>query len=85
MTNVELKKIINLSPQADEYNKQEFTFNFPYLNYSKTFIGLSSVYIFVNQQLKGWESLNENIPAELNNSITYLADSSYKCNFFLIC
>lgn len=72
MTNVELKKIISQSPQADEYNSQEFTFNFPYLSYSKTFIGLSSVYTFVNQQLKGWQSYNdEDLPAELNNSITY--------------
>lgn len=71
MTNVELKEIIRKSPQADLYNNHDFTFNFPYLNHSKSFKGISSLYVFVNQQLKGWESYGENIPAEFKESIIY--------------
>lgn len=70
MTNVELKRIISESKQADLYKSQVFTFELPYLNYSQKFTGLSATLIFVNQQLKGWASLND-IPIQFNNSITY--------------
>lgn len=70
MTNVELKRIISESKQSDLYKSQVFTFDFPYVNYSQSFTGLSAAYIFVNQQLKGWAALND-IPVQFNNSVTY--------------
>jgi len=74
MTNTELKGLVNKSPQADSYKKAEFKFDFPYLNYSQTFIGLPALFTFVNQQIKGWESIEEKIPTELANSIIYFTN-----------
>ena len=71
MTNAELKKKISEAVEQEWFKTVSATFNFPITQQS--FTGLSAIYEFVNQQIRGWETF-DNLPSELNQSKTYFAN-----------
>lgn len=70
MTNSEFKKKILEVQEIEWFQNVSVSFNFGYVNYSETKIGLSTIYEFVNQQINGWEKY-ENLPSELKHSLNY--------------
>ena len=70
MTNSEFKKKILEAQDIEWFKNISVNFNFGYVNYYETKIGLSTIYEFVNQQIVGW-SKYENLPNELNQSLSY--------------
>src|SRR5690606_9003975 len=70
MTNSELKNKISESINPDWFNEVTETINFHYINYTKSFKGISALFEFINQQIKGWEKL-KHLPNELNQSLNY--------------
>ena len=73
MTNSELKKKIAESINPEWFRNVKENFNFHYINYSKEFVGVSSLFEFINQQIKGWEKYG-NLPNELNQSLNYFKE-----------
>jgi uncharacterized Tic20 family protein len=73
MTNRELKTKISKLEQPDWFNTIEENFNFHYSNYNNKFIGVSSIYEFVLQQINGWEKLDI-LPYELQQSLYYFQE-----------
>lgn len=70
MTNSELKKKISESLNPEWFKNVELNIDFPYVNYSKRFVGISAVFEFANQQIKGWEK-KDSLPKELAISLNY--------------
>ena len=70
MTNSEFNKKIIDANDIDWFKNVEATFNFPYLNVSIKQKGISAIYLFLNQQIKGWEK-TEILPTEFENSKNY--------------
>ena len=73
MTNRELKTKISKLEEPDWFNTIEENFNFHYSNYNNKFIGVSSIYEFVLQQINGWEKLDI-LPNELQQSLYYFQE-----------
>lgn len=71
MTNAEFKKKIVEAADFEWFKNLQETFNFPYLNNSQTFIGLSSLYEFINQQINGWNKIEQPLSKEFEASKTY--------------
>lgn len=69
MRNDEVRKKISQSPQADSYKNYTFHLNFPSIKSSTTITGLSSLYVYVNQQIDGWDKMGD-LP-DISNSIDY--------------
>lgn len=73
MTNSELKKKISESINPEWFRNVEEKLNFHYINYSKEFVGVSTLFEFLNQQIKGWEKYGD-LPNELNQSLNYFKE-----------
>lgn len=71
MTNSELKKKIVQAKDVNWHTSVEETFNFSYVDYVQTFTGVSAIYEFVNQQIKGWEKFEQTLPSEFLSCKTY--------------
>ncbi|HEU4791623.1 MAG TPA: DUF6161 domain-containing protein [Flavobacterium sp.] len=71
MTTTELKRKIAESESKDWFKEKSQNFNFSYINFNSDITGVSAIYEFVNQQINGWESLEKNLPEELQNSLNY--------------
>lgn len=71
MTNSELKQKITESSEIDWFKNVKTTFNFNYVSFSSTFIGVSAVYEFINQQITGWEKVEGKLPNEIAQSKVY--------------
>lgn len=71
MTTTELKKKIAESESKDWFKGKSQNFNFAYINFNSDISGVSAIYEFVNQQINGWQSLEKNLPEELQNSLNY--------------
>jgi hypothetical protein len=70
MTNSEFKKKILEAQEIEWFQNVSVSFNFGYVNYNETKIGLTTIYEFVNQQINGWGKY-ENLPSELTQSLNY--------------
>lgn len=70
MTNSEFKKKILEVNDVEWFKNVEETFSFPYINVSVKQKGITAIYIFLNQQIKGWENI-ENLPSEFQDSKNY--------------
>ena len=73
MTTEEFKALILTSASQAWLEKVKVTFNFPYINFNPTFTGITAIYEFANQQVSGWEKM-QNLPAELTQSKTYFTN-----------
>ena len=71
MTSKEFKKILATAIEKDWFSSKEVTINLPTINFNKKFTGISNLYDFLNQELNGWDSINEKIPNELTSSKNY--------------
>lgn len=71
MTTKELNNKIAESENKDWFKGKSQNFNFSYINFNSDITGVSAIYEFVNQQIKGWQSLDKNLPEELQNSLNY--------------
>ena len=71
MTTTELKIKIAESENKDWFKEKSQNFNFPYINFNSDIQNVSAIYEFVNQQINGWQSLEEYLPEELQNSLNY--------------
>lgn len=70
MTNSEFKKKILEVNDVEWFKNVEETFSFPYINVSIEQKGITAIYLFLNQQINGWEKI-ETLPAEFQNSKNY--------------
>lgn len=70
MTNSEFKKKILEVNDFEWFKNVEETFSFPYINVSIEQKGITAIYLFINQQINGWEKI-ETLPAEFQNSKNY--------------
>lgn len=73
MTNSELKRKISESINPEWFRSITENINFHYINYRKEIIGVTAIFEFVNQQIKGWEKF-EILPNELNQSLNYFKE-----------
>lgn len=71
MTNSELKQKITESSEIDWFKNVKTTINFNYVNFSSTFLGVSAVYEYINQQIAGWEKIEGKLPNEIAQSKVY--------------
>jgi len=81
MTNTELKKIISENSQQEWFKNIRVTFTFP-LNIQITFIGVSAIYEYVNQQINGWGKY-ENLPTQLTQCKTYFVNIKNAIDSFI--
>jgi hypothetical protein len=74
MTNSEFRiKLLEVA-NVDWFNNIKVSIDFPYINFSNQFIGLSSLFEFINQQISGWEKLGESIPDRFKESKNYFTN-----------
>ena len=71
MTTTQLKRNIAESESKNWFKEKSQNFNFSYINFNSDITGVSAIYEFVNQQISGWQSLDKNLPEELQNSLNY--------------
>lgn len=71
MTNSELKNKIAEAKNIEWFQNVQETFNFSYSDFVQPLTGISAIYEFVNQQLNGWDKIEDPIPNELSISKTY--------------
>lgn len=71
MTTSELREKIAESPNPEWFATRKAIFNFPYIDFHEEFVGVSSIYEFVTQQISGWKNIEGLIPDELKKSIKY--------------
>ena len=55
MTKSEIKKKVAESKNIEWHKGIEETFNFTYVDYVQTLTGITAIFEFVDQQIKGWE------------------------------
>ena len=71
MTNKELNQKIAKAADLEWHKKVEETFNFSYVGIVQTITGVSAIYEYVNQQIRGWEKFEEPLPDQLIESKNY--------------
>ena len=71
MTNKELNQKIAKATDLEWHKKVEETFNFSYVGIVQTITGVSAIYEYVNQQIRGWEKFEEPLPDQLIESKNY--------------
>ncbi|MCK0137238.1 DUF6161 domain-containing protein [Arenibacter sp. S6351L] len=65
MTQTEFRKKLSQTVNTDWFNSVKFNLRYTHLNLSYEFKGFGHLHKFVNQQIKGWDKLTQNLPAEL--------------------
>lgn len=80
MTLKELKKEISESPGKDVFANLEIKLASPHTGINRDFIGLSSFYEYLNNQIEGFKKLGDDIPDDFKNSKQVL--ETFKRNFF---
>jgi hypothetical protein len=70
MTNAEFKEKVVEAKDAEWFKTISVQFNFPAVNFSQTFTGLTSIYEFVSLQTAGWTEYG-NLPSQLSQSRDY--------------
>jgi hypothetical protein len=68
MTTTEFRKKIAETTSSEWFNNIELTINYPKINFTERFKGISSIHKFLSQQIEGWEKYENSLPAELNTS-----------------
>ena len=71
MTNKELNQKIAKAADVEWHKSVEETFNFSHVGIVQTMTGVSAIYEYVNQQIRGWEKFEEPFPDELIESKSY--------------
>lgn len=71
MTQTEFRKRIAETENTEWFKTVEFDLRYPHLNLSFNFTGFSELHKFVNQQIRGWEKLPDELPNELLASKTH--------------
>lgn len=83
MTTTEIRKIITKSENAEWFNTIEVLIDYPKINFSKKFNGISSIHRFLNQQLNGWEKYGNNLPNELLTSKRHFSNLKTRIENFI--
>ncbi|MEI7511692.1 MAG: hypothetical protein WCJ84_06060 [Candidatus Peregrinibacteria bacterium] len=83
MTILELRKTILESPSLDWFNDIEVNINYPYIGFSQSLRGITTIYKFLEQQLNGWEKIGNNLPQQLQNSKQYFEDIKNRIENFV--
>lgn len=68
MTQTEFRKKLSQTKNSNWFNTVVFDLRYTHLNLSFEFKGFGHLHKFVNQQIRGWEKLSENLPNELTAS-----------------
>ncbi|WP_281636041.1 DUF6161 domain-containing protein [Flavobacterium marginilacus] len=71
MTNKELNQKVAKATDVEWHKNVEETFNFSPIEIVQTIKGVSAIYQYVNQQIKGWEKFGEPLPDEFIASKNY--------------
>jgi ABC-type multidrug transport system fused ATPase/permease subunit len=71
MTNKELNQKITKAADIEWHKSVEETFNFSHIGIVQNFKGVSAIYEYVNQQIRGWEKFEEPFPDGLIESKNY--------------
>lgn len=74
MTYKELHNLIAKSPHTDWCQSVQETFDMNYVDFVLTLDGLSAIYKFVAQQVKGWEAIDEPMPQGFIESKEYFSN-----------
>lgn len=73
MTLTEFKNQVKQAEDLEWWKNKSTNFDFSYIFFEKEITGITAIYQFVSQQLRGWNKL-EDIPSELTNSISYFTN-----------
>ena len=65
MTQTEFRKKLSQTKNSNWFNTVVFDLRYTHLNLSFEFKGFGHLHKFINQQIRGWEKLSENLPNEL--------------------
>ncbi len=71
MTKKEFKDLIATSNEPEWFNTVVMQINFLPVNFNQTFTGMTSIFDFYDQQLKGWEKITDNLPQQLVDCKTF--------------
>lgn len=82
MTLKELRKTINDSEDSEYLNEIEVDIDYSHLNYSHKLVGLSDIYSFVLNQVKGWNS-HEDLNYILLHSKNHFEEIKYKIEYLI--
>ncbi|AXT19252.1 hypothetical protein D7030_13480 [Flavobacteriaceae bacterium AU392] len=83
MRTTEIRKIIAKSENAEWFNTIEISIEYPKINFSRRFKGVSSIHRFLTEQVKGWEKYGNSIPNELSNSKRYFINLKSRIENFV--
>ncbi|WP_420316014.1 DUF6161 domain-containing protein [Ekhidna sp.] len=73
MTLTEFKNKVKQAEDLDWWKNKSTVFNLGYIGFEKEITGVTAIYQFVSQQLRGWNGL-DGLPPELTNSISYFTN-----------
>ena len=74
MNLTELKEKLLEYSNPEWYDSITEIFEFPPLGLKNTFVGVTSIFEYVDKQANGWEKLKLNLPSQLNDSSNYFRD-----------
>ncbi len=83
MTPKELKEVVADSANVEWLNDIEATFNFPHIELSIPFKGITAIYEYVFQQTKYWEEVSWIGNPHLQESLNYFASLTQLINIFI--
>ena len=65
MTTKEFRKKIAESKEPEWFNSVDVTLNYPHIDFNINLKGFSSIHKFLEEQINGWEKIEEKITIEL--------------------
>ena len=71
MTTEELRLQIANSKYAELFNSLNTVISIAHINYQQTFTGVSALNKFIEQQIKGWQELGNDLPNELTQVVNF--------------
>ncbi|MBL7794542.1 MAG: hypothetical protein JNK77_19570 [Saprospiraceae bacterium] len=83
MDTKEFRAKIAEAKEKEWFNSREFTIHFQSMGTSGPFTGLSSLHLFLSEQIEGWEKFGDSIPADLMKSKEYFTKLKSRIESFL--
>jgi outer membrane murein-binding lipoprotein Lpp len=83
MTTKEIRKKIAESKELEWFNSVDVTLNYPHIDFNINLKGFSSIHKFLEEQINGWEKIEEKIPIELSYSLTHFKKQINSLDNFL--
>lgn len=84
MTTKEFRKKITTANETEWFNSADVTIIYPHIDFRLNLRGFGSIHKFFEEQIKGWENINSDIPNELSYSSTHFNKQKNSLEQFLI-